>query len=133
MKIRAVVMLALALAMTGVGAAWAQDADLEGSSEKFKQRAPALLALKDSGAVGETSQGLVEARKAVDAAGTKLIGEENADREALFKALAAKNKTSAEEVRKNFVKFRFNRAADGHYFKGANGAWKTVKEWKGGK
>jgi len=133
MKIRAVVMVALAFVMTGIGAALAQDADLEGSSEKFKQWAPALLALKNNGSVGETSQGLVEARKPVDAAGNKLISEENADREALFKALAAKNKTTPDEVRKNFVKFRFGRASDNHYFKGANGAWKTVKEWKSGK
>jgi len=32
-------------------------------------------------------------------------------------------------VRKNFALFRFKKAADNEYFKGANGEWKTKAEW----
>jgi len=105
------------------------DDQIRGVMGRIQQRTPQLLALKNANQVGETATGLVEAIKAVDAAGKKLVADENTDRGLLFKLLAAKNRTTVKKVTDNFAKFRFRKAAPQHYFKGRNGKWLTKAQW----
>jgi uncharacterized protein YdbL (DUF1318 family) len=127
----AVSLVALAAAFTVVRADI--DEDLKAVLAKIKARDPQIAALKKDGRVGENAQGLVEAVKAVDKDAAKVIADENADRETFFGLYATKTNDKVEVVRKNFAVFRFKKAADDEYFKGANGEWKTKAEWiKGG-
>jgi uncharacterized protein YdbL (DUF1318 family) len=103
--------------------------DLKDVLAKMEARAPQIAALKKDGRAGENAQGLVEAVKAVDKDAAKLIAEENADRETFFGLYAKKTNAEVKVVRKNFALFRFKKAADNEYFKGANGEWKTKAEW----
>jgi uncharacterized protein YdbL (DUF1318 family) len=119
----AVSLVALAAAVTIVRADINQD--LKAVLAKIEARAPQIAALKKDGRAGETSQGLIEAVKAVDQNAAKLIAAENADRETFFGLYAKKTKKTAEVVRKNFAVFRFKKAEANEYFKGSNGEWKT--------
>lgn len=91
---------------------------------KFAQRYPELRALKDRGAVGETYQGLLEAVKSGDAAADRMVGEENADRQELFKVIAAAEGTTPDVVASRLAARNFANAKSGDYLKGPDGTWK---------
>ncbi|MDR2214312.1 MAG: YdbL family protein [Nevskiaceae bacterium] len=86
----------------------------------------------ESGALGMTNSGLVEVR---DASGvalperavlTRLVAEDNRDREALYKAIAAANNHPEwfNDIRQTFAKRWVERGArPGWYYQNAGGAW----------
>src|SRR6478609_7910964 len=89
------IMLAAALAFAGAVQAADRMAELQ---ERFKARFSDVRKHKDSGAVGETSAGLLAEVKSGDAAAAKVVAEENADRQELYALIAKKEGTSVDVV-----------------------------------
>lgn len=116
-----------------VAKAYAQEAlgpEVEQAASRRKSRISKLYALESKGMIGENSKGLVEARGAADAAARQLADEENADRMAIYKAVAAKNNISLQEVQKLYAKRLSVDAPAGTPVEtvdaqGAAGQWKT--------
>lgn len=121
-----------------VPAAHAQ-ADLDVSSpairsltQSMEARYGQLKPLFESGAVGLTSNGLVELRdqNAVPLQSRnqarKLVADENADRTALYREIAVANKHPEWEadIRKTFAKRWIDKAPGGWWYQDAGGAWK---------
>jgi hypothetical protein len=79
-------------------------ADVEQAAMRRRDRKPMLSKYESSGAVGENRSGLVEVRAAADADVQALVRDENSDRMAIYKAVAQKNGTSVEEVKKLYAK-----------------------------
>ena len=130
-RVAGILVLTAAAAMIAQTAAAATiDEQIKEVMGRIQKRTPELAKLKDAGTVGETCRGLIETVKpSEDKAVNKLVADENADREKLFRLLASKTGTTAEKVRLNFAAFRFKKAAKGHFYKGRNGQWLTKAEW----
>ena len=91
-----------------------------------------LVKYFDSGALGMTLSGLIEVR---DASGvplqeravlTRLVAEDNRDREALYTAIATANNHPewADDIRRTFAGRWVERGArPGWYYQNAGGAW----------
>jgi uncharacterized protein YdbL (DUF1318 family) len=114
------------------------EADLDISSPairaltaSMKGRAGDLEPFFSSGAVGLTSDGLVEVRDANAVALAdrnrlrKLVADENADRNALYREIATANGHAEWEsdIRKTFAERWIANAQDGWYYKSKAGAW----------
>ncbi len=105
---------------------------IRGIQASIKNRFPQLKPFYDKGAIGESNRGLVEAR---DTAGLnlqersqvlRLIGEENGDRAALYRELAAANKLgqdSVPQIEKIFANSWRGKSQSGWWVQGDNGAW----------
>ena len=123
-----------------VPAAHAQEANLDISSPEIRAITSSMQArfgqlqkFFDSGALGMTNDGLVQVR---DAAGvalpdravlTRLVADDNRDREALYTEIAKANDHPewAADIRKTFAKRWVERGARaGWYYQDAGGAWK---------
>ena len=76
--------------------------EAEQAALRRRERLPALSPYLSQGLLAE-SGGLLESRGAIDAAGRQLMQAENADRMAIYEALARKNGTSVEAVRKVYA------------------------------
>jgi uncharacterized protein YdbL (DUF1318 family) len=85
------------LALGFVLAPLARAQDLGAIKQRMEARISALDALKSSGAVGENNQGLVEVREAQGDAAA-VVAAENADRQAVYEAIARKTGSSAAAV-----------------------------------
>lgn len=97
--------------------------------ERMKSRfAGALKGLFDSGAVGFSADGLVAVREqgAIPLDQRSVVDQENADRNALYRAVAAANGHPEWEprIRKTFADGWIQRAPAGWYYQDASGAWK---------
>jgi uncharacterized protein len=122
-----------------VPAAQAQEANLDISSPEIRaitasmqSRFGQLVKYFDSGALGMTRSGLIEVR---DASGvplperavlTRLVAEDNRDREALYTAIATANNHPewAADIRKTFSARWIERGArPGWYYQNAGGSW----------
>jgi uncharacterized protein YdbL (DUF1318 family) len=97
--------------------------------QRFKNRFPQVKAAKQAGKIGETAAGVLEAvpGKALDDATRKLVDEENADRQELYKLIADREKTTAAKVAERNAARNFEKAVAGEYLKGANGKWTQKK------
>lgn len=93
-----------------------------------------LSAYKAKGVVGENNQGLVEARN-LDALGDlkaradvqRLVKAENADREELYKEVAAAKGVDLSQlpkIRETYAATLRDRAKPGEWIQGADGGWK---------
>jgi uncharacterized protein YdbL (DUF1318 family) len=96
--------------------------------ESRRTRRPEIDQWKAKGCIGESSQGLVEARPdpACPPEVAKLIGAENADREFIIQTLMQQNKippSDAPRVRAAFAKARQERAHPGEWIQRPDGAW----------
>ncbi len=91
------VRLCWVLALGFVLAPLARAQDLGAIKQRMEARITALDALKTSGAVGETNQGLVEVRAAQGDAAA-VVAAENADRLAVYEAIARKTGSSVAAV-----------------------------------
>lgn len=93
--------------------------------ESFKKRYPELQAMKSAGAVGETSEGKVEAVKPGEAgeAVKALVASENADRTKLYAALSAQQGIDKGLVAERNAKRNFEKANAGEWLKYPEG-WK---------
>lgn len=88
-------------------AAYAQETlspEVEQAALRRRDRKQALSAAQARQALGENRLGLVEARPGADAAAQALAAEENSDRMLIYRAVAAKNGTSVEEVQKLYAR-----------------------------
>jgi len=106
---------------------------IRGIQASMKNRFPQLKPFYDKGAIGENNKGLVEAK---DTAGlnlqersqaTKLIGQENSDRAALYREIASANKLGAEsvpQIEKIFANSWREKSQSGWWVQDDNGAWK---------
>ena len=86
-----------------------------------------LKTLFNAGAVGFTADGLVAVRDAAAAPGADgVVSEENADRNALYQAIAKANGHPDWEpqIRKTFADGWIQKAPPGWYYRDASGAWK---------
>jgi uncharacterized protein YdbL (DUF1318 family) len=122
-----------------VPAAHAQEANLDISSAEIRALTASMNArfgqlqkYFDSGAVGLTQNGLIEVRDASAAplperpVVTRLVAEDNRDREALYNEIAKANGHPewAADIRKTFARRWVERGArTGWYYQNAAGAW----------
>jgi uncharacterized protein YdbL (DUF1318 family) len=89
--------------------AYAQESfspEVEEAAYSRRDRKSALVTWEEKGVIGENKLGLVEVRDsgASDSSINSLINAENSDRMVIYKAIAAKNGTSVEEVQKIYAK-----------------------------
>ena len=137
--LRRIVLTAVLLLLAQVGAAWAQQANLEINT-------PAIAALQSgmqarhtrlepyyaSGAIGLTGDGLIAMH---DANAVPLnqrqvvtggIGEENRDRQSLYREIARANNHPEWEsqVRDTFAQRWIQKAQSGWWYQDGGGAWK---------
>jgi uncharacterized protein YdbL (DUF1318 family) len=110
-----------------VGRAYAEDGlspEVEQAALRRKARIQELYDFEIKGLIGENKSGFLEARgnsQATGAAG-QLIAAENSDRMIIYKALAAKNNISLEEVEQLYAKRLQNDAPPGTPIEALNSA-----------
>ncbi len=89
---------------------------------RMKARLPLLNKLKDAGVIGENNKGYVAVRD--NSAETKGVVEaENADRKAVYTAIAKKNGTTAELVGQRRALQIVETGKSGQWFQNAKGEW----------
>jgi uncharacterized protein YdbL (DUF1318 family) len=109
--------IALALILFVSGAASAS-----ALQDRMKARLPEIVALKSKGVIGETYQGYLDfvgqSREGAD-----VVAAENADRKALYTAVAQKTGATVDQVgSRAALKWKEN-LGPGEYFKNADGTW----------
>jgi uncharacterized protein YdbL (DUF1318 family) len=115
----------------GVTEAYAQEepdypSDVKATIERRKERRNALTSLEAKGAIGENARGLVEVKDA--SAGSevsKLVSEENSDRNIIYKYVALKNGAVEDETGRLFAKRIQADAPQGTPIEGPDGSWTT--------
>lgn len=115
-------MFALVLSFTPVVHA----ASLSEIKARMSQRLSQVVALKQDGSAGENNLGYLTDRKALSAANAKLLAAENADRKAVYAAIAAKTNTSSSKVGKTRAASIRKTAPKGTWVQLASGAWKQI-------
>jgi uncharacterized protein YdbL (DUF1318 family) len=98
------------------------------ATQSRRERRPALREWKERGCLGETNQGLLEARtgEGCTAEALELMRAENADRVVIYEAFMKENNIPAsdtERVRSAFAKARQERARPGDWVQLADGHW----------
>ena len=96
---------------------------------QMENRFGELKPFLDSGGIGLTNDGLLAVREVPLAQRTvarNLIGNENADRTALYREIATANKQPQweKDIRAVFAQRWIAKAATGWWYQDANGAWK---------
>jgi uncharacterized protein YdbL (DUF1318 family) len=96
--------------------------------ESRRSRFPELRELKEHGCVGETNQGLLEARPGQSCPPdlAKTIGAENTDRTYIYETLMHQNNIPASDagrVRAAFAKVHRDRARPGNWIQLESGEW----------
>ena len=114
----------------------AQEPNLDASSPEvshlkaqMENRFAELKPLLDSGGIGLTNDGLLAVRDvplAQRTAARNLVGNENADRTALYREIANANKQPQweKDIRAVFAQRWIAKAAPGWWYQDANGTWK---------
>lgn len=121
------ILMLAALFVMGFVAPMAAHADEKDDlKESFKRRAAALMAAKDKGDIGETSDGfvaVVKAERASDADVKKLLDGENSDRKRLYQIIAKETESTPEKVGERNGARNFRNAKAGHWLRGPDGKW----------
>lgn len=112
------------LAMLGLGTTAGRASDLDAAKGRMAQRQGAVDALRNRGAAGENFRGFLEARGAATAADQKVIGEENADRRAVYAELAAQTNTSVEQIGRGRAQQIAAKASPGVWIQDPSGTWR---------
>ena len=115
----------------GVNEAYAQEepdypSDVKAAIERRKERRDALTSFEAKGAIGENARGLVEVKDA--SAGSevsKLVSEENSDRNIIYKYVASKNGAAQDETGRLFAKRIQADAPPGTPSEAPDGSWNT--------
>lgn len=110
----------LALALGVMSPVVAQD--LGAIKSRMEARIPALDGLKASGVVGETNRGLVEVRSENPEA-PKVVAAENADRAAVYAALAKQTGATADSVAAARAKQIATSSKPGVWLQREDGGW----------
>jgi uncharacterized protein len=123
MKSLSLFRLLLGLTLLGAGtvAVHAQDASLKA---RIEQRLGSVNALKDRGVAGENNRGFLEARGNAGGADQQIIEAENADRRAVYAAIAAQTRASPDQVGQKRAQQIASIARPGHWIQDPSGAWK---------
>jgi uncharacterized protein YdbL (DUF1318 family) len=98
--------------------------DLNAVKARIEQRLGSVNALKDRGVAGENNRGFLEVRGNGSAEDQKVISEENADRRAVYNALAAQTGATSEAVGRQRAQQIASIARAGHWIQDAGGGWK---------
>ncbi|MDP3070939.1 MAG: YdbL family protein [Opitutaceae bacterium] len=98
--------------------------DLGAVKARMSQRVGAVSAAKARQVAGENNQGYLEVRGQATAAEQKTIADENADRRAVYQALAAQTGTTPETVGKHRAQQLAGLAQRGEWFQDAGGTWR---------
>lgn len=114
-------LLALALA---AGPAIAPAQDLNAIKARMTQRLGAVDAIKDRGIAGENNQGYLELRGNAAAADQKTLTDENADRRAVYAALAAQTGSTTEQVGQKRAQQLASIARRGVWIQDTAGTWR---------
>ncbi len=96
--------------------------DLGAVRSRMEQRIPQIDTLKKSGALGENNRGFLEVRSA-SADADAVANAENADRRAVYSALAARTGATAEAVGIARAKQIAANSASGVWIQRENGDW----------
>jgi len=112
----------IAAAAFGAVAVHAEDANAV--KARMVQRQGSVDALKQRKVVGENNQGFLEARGAAAAADQAVIESENADRRAVYAAIAARTGTSADSVGKRRAQKLAAESKPGVWIQDASGSWR---------
>jgi uncharacterized protein YdbL (DUF1318 family) len=80
-------------------------------------------ALKDRQVAGENNRGLLEARGQLSGADQQILTEENADRTAVYQALASKTGSTADAVGRQRAQQIAARSKHGVWLQDASGQW----------
>jgi uncharacterized protein YdbL (DUF1318 family) len=91
---------------------------------RMEQRLGAINAVKDRGAAGENNRGYLEARGGATAADQGIISAENADRQTVYAAIAAKTGANPDAVGRQRAQQLAGLARPGHWIQDASGAWR---------
>jgi uncharacterized protein YdbL (DUF1318 family) len=97
--------------------------DLGAIKQRMEARIPTLDALKSGGAVGENNQGLVEVRAAQGDAAA-VVAAENADRLAVYEAIARKTGSTVAKVGGTRAKQIAAGSQAGVWVQHEDGSWK---------
>lgn len=92
-----------------------------GLKERMAQRAPAIVALKDQGVVGENNQGFLEFRGPKQQAA--LVAAENKDRATVYQAIAKKTGTTPALVGQRRAAQLAQMAHPGNWLQDPSGNW----------
>lgn len=96
------------------------DPEVEAAALRRRDRRADLGALLASGAVGENARGLLESR----GGGGAIVDAENGDRMLIYRAIAAKNGSSVEDVQKLYAERLRSDAPAGSPVQDASGEWR---------
>lgn len=119
MKIRALVLFVFAAAMM-VSPIFGNESD--SAKNRMRERVSVIDSLKQSGVVGENNRGFLELRKSEENA-SKVVQDENADRQVVFAATAARINNSAEAVGRSFAKQIAAASSTGVWLQKESGEW----------
>jgi uncharacterized protein YdbL (DUF1318 family) len=119
MKIRALVLFVFAAAMM-VSPIFGNESD--SAKNRMRERVSVIDSLKQSGVVGENNRGFLELRKSEENA-SKVVQDENADRQVVFAATAARINNSAEAVGRSFAKQIAAASSTGVWLQKESGDW----------
>lgn len=112
-----------------VGTAYADEASLSGDATQAayrrRDRRDELTAFEVQGVLGEGRSALVVARSGGNARAQQVMTEENNDRLIIYRAIAAKNGSSAEDVQKVYAERLRDGLPSGASFQNADGSWAT--------
>lgn len=114
--------LFLAVAMV-LGAAVVHAQNLGAIKARMEQRISAIDALKDRGLVGENNQGFLEPRGSLTPGDQKVVSDENADRRAVYAAIAAQTGASADDVGHRRAEQIAGASKAGVWIQAADGSW----------
>ena len=107
--------------------AYAEDLDpaVEAAAIRRRDRRAQVQAFLAQGALGEDNRGLLSIRNSADPAAASASQAENSDREAIYQALASKNSTSVDEVRKVYAEKLRKQAPAGAPVQSPDGVWEV--------
>jgi uncharacterized protein YdbL (DUF1318 family) len=120
LRLAAITLVLLFAAAPAAPSAHAQD--LGAIKSKMAGRLPQIDKLKEQGALGENNRGLLEVRENKDNA-PALASEENADRHAVYDAIAKQQKTTAGEVGKARARQIAQASKPGVWIQDEKGNW----------
>lgn len=125
MNTRSLVRLGLLVSLlaSGTGVSRAAE-DLGVVRGRMERRLSSVNALKDRKVVGESNEGLLEARGGIGGADQQVVGDENADRRRVYAALAAQTGVSAAEVGRKRAAQLAELARPGHWVQSPGGEWR---------
>jgi uncharacterized protein YdbL (DUF1318 family) len=124
MKSLLVLRLLFVTAVLAFGTAALRAQDLNAVKGRMEQRLGSVNALKDRGIAGENNRGFLEVRGAATGADQQVISDENADRRAVYAALAAQTGANADAVGRQRAQQIATIAKRGHWIQESNGEWR---------